>query len=85
MRKTDPVMWESDKAPEKEAEQIIYELHVKEFSWDASGGFPVAGKREISGILLQEILLLYGDGKHPTGTFLSEKSRGQLCTADAGV
>lgn len=32
LRKTDPVMWESDKAPEKEAEQIIYELHVKEFS-----------------------------------------------------
>lgn len=46
LRKTDPEGWEEDVAPQKEGEQIIYELHVKEFSWDVSGGFPehVRGK-----------------------------------------
>lgn len=42
LSRTDPEGWESDRAPERQEEQIIYELHVKEFSWDASGGFPEA-------------------------------------------
>ena len=66
LRKTDPVMWESDKAPEKEAEQIIYELHVKEFSWDASGGFPVEVRGKYPAFCCKDTSL-YGDGKHPTG------------------
>ena len=40
LRRTDPEGWEEDRAPEESAERIIYELHVKEFSWDKSGGFP---------------------------------------------
>ena len=39
LSRTDPENWEKDRAPEKQAEQIIYELHVKDFSWDLSGGF----------------------------------------------
>ena len=66
LRKTDPVMWESDKAPEKEAEQMIYELHVKEFSWDASGGFPVEVRGKYPAFCCKDTSL-YGDGKHPTG------------------
>lgn len=37
--RTNPVGWEEDKPPKKEAEDIIYELHVKEFSFDEGGGF----------------------------------------------
>ena len=73
-------MWESDKAPEKEAEQIIYELHVKEFSWDASGGFPVEVRGKYPAFCCKDTSL-YGDG-NIRQDFLSEKSRGQLCTAE---
>ena len=34
-----PSGWEDDKAPPRQLENIIYELHVKEFSFDKSGGF----------------------------------------------
>lgn len=66
LKKTDPVGWENDKAPEKEAEQIIYELHVKEFSWDASGGFPEEVRGTYPAFCCEETSL-YGKGKQPTG------------------
>ncbi len=34
-----PEGWDLDKAPAKQNEDIIYELHVKEFSWDTEAGF----------------------------------------------
>lgn len=34
LRRTDPPGWERDRAPAPPAENIIYELHVKEFTWD---------------------------------------------------
>ena len=37
---TDPTDWALDKAPAKTNEQIISEIHVKEFSWDPAGGWP---------------------------------------------
>lgn len=40
LESTDPKGWKEDKAPAKAEENIIYEIHVKEFSWDRSGGFP---------------------------------------------
>lgn len=39
---TNPLDWEHDRAPDKETEDIIYELHVKEFSYDPKGGFSEA-------------------------------------------
>lgn len=39
LKATNPPDFEKDKAPEKGAEDIIYELHVKEFSHAVSGGF----------------------------------------------
>ena len=77
LRKTDPVMWESDKAPEKEAEQIIYELHVKEFSWDASGGFPVEVRGKYPAFCCKRYFFVWR-WKTSDRTFLSEKSRGQI-------
>lgn len=40
LARTNPEGWETDRAPEREAEDIIYELHVKEFSWDKAAGVP---------------------------------------------
>ncbi|MCR5032340.1 MAG: type I pullulanase [Lachnospiraceae bacterium] len=39
LKQTDPPGFAKEKAPDREAEDVIYELHVKEFSWDPSGGF----------------------------------------------
>lgn len=64
--RTDPEGWEYDRAPEKQPEDVIYEVHVKEFSWDESGGF----KEEHRGRYLaftETDTTLYGDGIHPTG------------------
>lgn len=40
LSKTDPDGFAQDKAPAKEAETIIYELHVKDFSYDEHSGVP---------------------------------------------
>ena len=40
LRLTDPENFAFDKAPELQNEQIIYELHVKDFSYDADSGIP---------------------------------------------
>ena len=37
---TDPVGWNEDVAPALTNEQVISEIHVKEFSWDPRGGWP---------------------------------------------
>lgn len=66
LRRTDPVGWENDKAPTKGPEQIIYELHVKEFSWDPSGGFPEEYRGKYKAFTCADTTL-YGDGAHPTG------------------
>lgn len=39
LKRTDPENWEQDRPPKHTPEQVIYELHIKDFSWDASGGF----------------------------------------------
>lgn len=40
LSRTDPPGFESDTAPEMQEEQIIYELHIKDFSYDAESGVP---------------------------------------------
>lgn len=66
LKKTDPEGWKNDRAPEKGTEQIIYELHVKEFSWDPSGGFPEPYRGKYKAFTCQDTTL-FGDGIHPTG------------------
>lgn len=66
LKLTDPDEWEQDRAPEKGAEQIIYELHVKEFSWDPSGGFPERYRGKYKAFTCTDTTL-NGDGVHPTG------------------
>ncbi len=40
LRQTDPQGFLQEKAPERKAETIIYELHVKDFSYDPDSGIP---------------------------------------------
>lgn len=72
LKRTNPEGWEEDQAPEYDRERIIYELHVKEFSWDAAGGFPEKDRGKYRAFLHTDTTL-NGDGKHPTGiSYLKE-------------
>ena len=66
LAKTNPQGWEKDRAPEKTPEQVIYELHVKDFSWDEAGGFPAADRGKYSA-LGRTGTTLNGEGKYATG------------------
>ena len=66
LRRTDPERWELDAPPALESEQVIYEVHVKDFSWDAAGGFDEADRGKYSA-LCRTGTTLNGDGIHPTG------------------
>lgn len=72
LKQTDPKNWQEDQAPSTSVEPVIYELHVKEFSWDAAGGFPEEVRGKYSAFLHTDTTL-NGDGLHPTGiTYLKE-------------
>ena len=66
LRQTDPAGWEKDCAPKRPAENIIYELHVKDFTWDVSSGVS-EGHRGKYLAFCEENTTLHGDGTHPTG------------------
>lgn len=66
LNKTDPQGWEEDQAPAQGTEQIIYELHVKEFSWDESAGFPEDQRGKYTAFTKTDTTL-NEDGIHPTG------------------
>lgn len=42
LRRTDPPHFHQDKVPPQQKEQIIYELHIKDFSHDKGSGIPAA-------------------------------------------
>ncbi len=66
LQRTDPGGWETDRAPKKPAENIIYELHVKEFSWAASGGFDEAFRGKYKAFTCEHTTL-NAKGAWPTG------------------
>ena len=66
LKKTNPKGWEKDQAPEEGPERIVYELHVKEFSWDKAGGFPEEYRGKYKAFTCRHTTL-NGDGIHPTG------------------
>lgn len=66
LRRTDPEGWADDRAPKEGAERVIYELHVKEFSWDKSGGFPEEYRGKYKAFTCTDTTL-DNDGIHPTG------------------
>lgn len=66
LRQTDPAGWQTDHAPAKPSEDVIYELHIKEFSWQAEGGFPPEYRGKYLAFTCPDTTL-NGDGVHPTG------------------
>ena len=66
LKTTNPQGWLDDAAPKKGVEDVIYELHVKEFSYDENGGFPenVRGKYKA---FTEENTTLRNEGKIETG------------------
>ena len=66
LKRTDPEGWEQDKAPAATPEQVIWELHIKDFSWDPAGGFDAKDRGKFSA-LCRAGTTLKGEGKHPTG------------------
>lgn len=65
LARTDPQGWAQDRAPAHMPETVIYELHVKEFSWDPSSGVAPAYRGKFKA-LCQEHTTLHNDGIHPT-------------------
>ena len=63
---TDPEGWAEDKAPAHTPEQVIWELHVKDFSWDPTGGFDAEDRGKFSALGRTGTTLNRG-GKLPTG------------------
>ena len=64
LRRTDPPGWDRDQTPALPSEAVIYELHVKEFSWQEAGGFSFRGKYKA---FTEAHTTLHNDGIHPTG------------------
>ena len=62
---TNPEGWETDRAPKKGTENVIYELHVKDFTWDASSGVSEKNRGKYLAFC-EENTTLHGDGVHPT-------------------
>lgn len=63
---TNPLGWEEDIAPKKEAVDVIYELNVKDFMWEEASG----AQEEVRGTyksLCQNDTTLRGEGKIKTG------------------
>ncbi len=65
LRGTDPAGWVEDRAPAKKPETVIYEVHVKDFSWDPASGVRPEWRGKFLA-LTQEGTTLNGDGLHPT-------------------
>lgn len=66
LRHTDPPGWEQDHAPARQSEDIIYELHIKDFTWDPSSGVSPRHRGKYLG-LTEDQTTLREDGIHPTG------------------
>lgn len=66
LAKTDPPGWQEDCAPPRQAEDIIYEVHVQEFSFAESGGFPEELRGKYKAFCSAQTTL-FDRGTQPTG------------------
>lgn len=61
LRRTDPEGFSLDKAPQSAGEQIIYELHIKDFSYDENSGVPEKYRGKY-----KAFTVMGTNGKYPT-------------------
>ena len=66
LARTAPEGWAHDRAPARQAEDVIYELHVKDFTWDRAGGVTARNRGKYLG-LTETGTTLDGDGTRETG------------------
>ena len=66
LRRTDPEGWQEDGPPPCPPETVIYEIHVKDFSWDPHSGVSPAYRGKYKA-LCQDNATLDGAGERPTG------------------
>ncbi|MDO4271654.1 MAG: type I pullulanase [Candidatus Saccharibacteria bacterium] len=71
MREVNPANWHADTPPEPTHETIITEAHVKEFSWDPSGGWPEDVRGKYKAFTIANTTL-NGDGEVATGLDFSK-------------
>ena len=62
---TNPTGWSVDAPPARQAEDVIYELHVKDFSWDPHSGVPERLRGKFAALTLADTTL-DGQGECPT-------------------
>ena len=65
LRRTDPPGWAEDAPPPPAPETVIYEIHVKDFSWDPASGVPEAYRGKFKALTLEDTSL-DGAGERPT-------------------
>ena len=65
LAKTNPEGFADDRAPAKQAEDVIYEIHVKDFSWDPASGVPFHLRGKYGALALRGTTL-GGEGRMPT-------------------
>ena len=65
LSRTDPQGWAEDAAPPLPPETVIYEVHVKDFSWDPASGVSPEYRGKYKAFC-QENTTLEHDGLHPT-------------------
>ena len=66
LARTDPDGWAGDAPPAHGPEDIIWEVHVKDFSYSSHSGVPEALRGKYKALTLTGVTL-NGDGVHPTG------------------
>ena len=64
LSRTNPAGWAGDKAPPLPPETVIYEIHVKDFSWDPASGVSAEYRGKFKA-LCQEDTTLNGDESIP--------------------
>ena len=62
LRLTDPKGFDADKGPDKSPETVIYELHIKDFSYDPESGVPEAYRGKYKAFTVN-----VADKKYPVG------------------
>ncbi len=65
LAKTNPDGWEKDKSPKQEREQMIYEMHIKDFSYDKTSGVKEEYRGKYKAFTLCDTTL-NAKGKKPT-------------------
>ena len=66
LARTDPEGWPEDRPPERQAEDIIYELSFRDISDSGDGGFAPQDRGKYTA-MIRTGTTLNGDGIHPTG------------------